>query len=448
MFPGEAQNIRHPFIFVGVSMPMPTSTVQRFIFGAVIPLFLIFLIAIPVKSSLAGDHNPLNDPAAGLMSRGDYEKAVEELRKALNLFPYDTSVRKNLAAAYLALGRQQLERKQYDAAAENFDEARKLVADSGDYGILRGIALYLGKRYDEAAVELEQARRSGENNVSLFLYLGLVYYDTGNLPAAMESWDRALEIDPENKFVRDMEVKARRESAVEAHMGKEFSSMFVISYDEGMKSDLADAVLDTLETAYNRVGSDFSCFPVARIPVILYTRKDYRLVTAGPEWSGGLYDGKVRLPIGGASEITPVLRSVLFHEYTHVVVGEITGDNCPTWLNEGLAEYEGRKEYSPPTTELEKAAVSDGLLAFSGLEQSMSSLNKKDATLAYQQSYSLVSFMISAYGLHKVREILVNLGSGMRIEAAISKAFADYGLTFNGIQDEWRSYLRKKYQAN
>lgn len=75
----------------------------------------------------------------------------------------------------------------------------------------------MGKRYDEAAVELEQARQSGENNVSLFLYLGLVYYDTGNLSAAIESWDRALELDPENKFVRDMEAKARRESAVEAH---------------------------------------------------------------------------------------------------------------------------------------------------------------------------------------------------------------------------------------
>jgi len=448
MFPVEAQNIRHTFIIARILLSVPTSQVQRFMLGIIIPFLLFFLVAIPVKSSHAGDYSPLNEPAAGLMSRGDYEKAVEELRKTLNLFPYDSSVRKNLAAAYSALGRQQLDRKQYDAAAENFDEARKLVADNRDYGILRGIALYFGKRYDEATVELEQARQSGGDNVTLFMYLGLVYYDIGNLPAAMESWDRALELDPENKFVRDMEAKARRESAVEAHMGKEFSSMFVISYDEGTKSDLADAVLDTLETAYNRVGSDFSCFPAARIPVILYTRKDYRLVTAGPEWSGGLYDGKVRLPIGGAAEISPVLRAVLFHEYTHVVVGEITGDNCPTWLNEGLAEYEGRKEYSPPTPELEKAAVSDGLLAFAGLEQSMSSLGKKDAVLAYQQSYSLVSFMISAYGLHKVRDILVNLGRGMQIDAAISKAFADYGLTFGGIQDEWRSYLRKKYQAN
>ena len=366
---------------------------SRLLLGAKIlfPLFLMFII--PAQHSHAGDYNPLSDSAVELMAREDYERAVVELRKAFSLFPYDASVRKNLTAAYAALGRQQLDRKQFDAAAENFDEARKLASDNRDYGILRGIALYLGKRYDEAAVELEQARQSGGDNIPLLLYLGLVYYDTGNLLEAIESWNRALILDPGNKFINGMVAKARRESAVEANMDREFSSMFVISYDEGTKSDLAEAVLDTLETAYNRVGSDFSYYPVARIPVILYTRKDYRSVAAVPEWSGGSYDGKVRLPIGGATEVTPVLRGVLFHEYTHVVVVEITKENCPTWLNEGLAEYEGRKEYSLPTSELEKAAKSDGFIPFANLGKSLSSLNPREAALAYQQSYSLVSFM-------------------------------------------------------
>lgn len=421
---------------------------HRLLLGAILSFLVLFLFFVPVQHSHADDYNPLNDSTAELMGRGDYEKAVEELRKAFSLFPYNESIRRNLAVAYASLGRQQLDRKQFDAAADNFDDARKLLPDRREYGILRGIALYKGKRYDEAAIELEQARKTGEDNVSLFLYLGLVYYDSGNLAGAVELWDKALALDPENKFIRDMAAKARRESAVEANMDREFSSMFVISYDEGTKSDLAEAVLDTLETAYNRVGSDFSYYPVARIPVILYTRKDYRSVAAVPEWSGGSYDGKVRLPIGGATEVTPVLRGVLFHEYTHVVVVEITKENCPTWLNEGLAEYEGRKEYSLPTSELEKAAKSDGFIPFANLGKSLSSLNPREAALAYQQSYSLVSFMISAYGLYQVREILVNLGQGMRFETAIAKAFADYGLTFDGILDEWRSHLRKKYEVN
>jgi hypothetical protein len=140
-----------------------------------------------------------------------------------------------------------------------------------------------------------------------------------------------------------------------------------------------------------------------------------------------------------------MLRGVLFHEYTHVVVGEITKGNCPTWLNEGLAEVEGRKEFTPPVAELETAAKTGEFIPFRALEGSLSSLDTRKALLAYQQSYSLVNFMITAYGMHKVREILVNLGSGMGSEAAIAGAFADYRLDFDGILQEWRTQLRKEY---
>ncbi len=410
---------------------------------AAISFLLLSVLNVPPLG--AGDVRSLNESAAELMRRGEYENALEQLRKTYDLFPYDESVRKDLIAAYAAVGKHQIELKQFDEAAESFDSARKLAPENPDFGILRGIALYLGKRYDEAAVELEQARQGRENNAALFYYLGRVYYDTGNLPQAMEMLDKALALDPKNEAIREMTSKARRESAVESRMEKGYSSMFTISYDEGTRPDLADAVLDTLETAYNRVGSDLSYYPTARVPVILYTRKDYRSVTAGPEWSGGLYDGKVRLPVGGAKEISPVLRGVLFHEYTHVVVGELTRGNCPVWLNEGLAEVEGRKEYDTPTPELDNAAKTGDFLPFSTLEKTMASLDAKSAALAYQQSYSLVSFMITAYGQYKVRDILVNLGKGMQLKEAIGAAFSDYGLDYMGIIGEWNDSMTKKY---
>jgi tetratricopeptide (TPR) repeat protein len=421
---------------------------HRLSLRAAIAFLSLFLSAVSVPQASAGDPYLLNDSANELMQRGEYEKALEQLQNAFSLFPYNESIRKSLTAAYVEVGKRQLTRNQSDAAAENFENARKLSPDIQDYGILRGIALYSGKRYDEAAIVLEQARQNGGDNVPLLFYLGRVYYDTGELTRAIDAWDRALAIDPEIKAIRDIAEKARRESAVENRMEKGYSGKFMISYDEGTRSDLADAVLDVLETAYNRVGYDLSYYPATRVPVILYTKKDYRSVTAGPEWSGGLYDGKVRLPIGGAGEITPILRAVLSHEYTHVVVAELTKGNCPTWLNEGLAEFEGRKEYNPPMAELVKAAKTGGYISFTTLEKSLAALDAKGASLAYQQSYSLVSFMISAYGLHKVREVLVNLGSGMKSEAAIAGAFADYGLDFRMIMQEWQAYMQKEYGAN
>jgi hypothetical protein len=128
-----------------------------------------------------------------------------------------------------------------------------------------------------------------------------------------------------------------------------------------------------------------------------------------------------------------------------VVVGELTRGNCPTWLNEGLAEVEGRKEFNPAMPELAGAAKTGALFPFTAMEKSLSSLDAKSALLAYQQSYAMVSFMISAYGWHKVRDTLVNLGTGMRFEAAIAGAFADYGLDLAAIVKECQEHMRKEF---
>jgi tetratricopeptide (TPR) repeat protein len=406
---------------------------------------LLLTLCLPVSQACSDEPYYSNNSAVKLMQRGEYEKALAQLQKTFSLFPYNETVRKNLAAAYAALGNRQLERKEFDEAASNFDQALKLIPENREFGTLRGIALYFGKHFDEAIIILDQVRHSGGESAVTLYYLGRAYYDSGNLEGALEAWEKALTLEPANKTVRELAEKVRREYAVESSMGKGYRSLFVISYDEGSGSELAQSVLESLETAYNRVGSDLDFYPTVRVPVILYTRKDFRSVTASPEWSGGLYDGKVRLPIGGARNITPMLRGVLFHEYTHVAVGEMTRKNCPTWLNEGLAEVEGRKEYDPPLTALEATARTGKFLPFANLEKSLLAMNSKDAALAYQQSYSLVRYMISSYGWHKVREILVNLGSGVTIGAAIATVFADYGLGFQGIEQDWQTSVRKEY---
>lgn len=410
---------------------------------AVIGSLLLFLFPFVVVASPP----PADNPAAPRNSvQGDPVKSLEQLQNKFRLFPYNEVVKRDLASAYSAVGQRQLKQKQFDEAADSFEQARVLFPDHQDFSVMRGVALYLGKRYDEAAYELERARLTGGDNVQLLVYLGRVCYDTGDLAAALDAWDRALELDPGNKGIREMIEKARRESAVESGMGKGYRSMFVISYDEGTMSDLADSVLKALEEAYNRVGSDLSHYPSVRVPVILYTRKDYRSVTTGPEWSGGLYDGKVRLPIGGAKALDPILRGVLTHEYTHVVVRELTKGNCPSWLNEGLAEVEGRTEYNSPLALLEAAAISGKFLDFTSLEKSLLGMNSKDAQLAYQQSYSIVQFMISSYGWYKVKEILLDLGEGRDIGAAIATVFVDYGLDYKGLVQEWQAKIMKDYQ--
>ena len=404
---------------------------------------LLFLATtVPAPDGFASDPNVLH--LTGAIPRTG--SSLEQLEKDFLLFPYNEKIRQSLASAYFESGQSLMKLKQYDEAASRFEQARALNPEISDYGILKGIALYLGKRYDEAAYELERSRQAFGDNVNILFYLGKVRYDSGDLPAALDVWERALALDPTNKSLQSVVEKGRKEMRVESGMGKGYRSMFVISYDEGTMSDLADGVLKTLESAYNRVGSDLNYYPSVRVPVILYTRKDYRNVTAGPEWSDGLYDGKVRLPIGGAAEINPMLKGVLTHEYTHVVVRELTKGNCPSWLNEGLAEVEGRTEFNPPLLALEAAAKSGKFLPFPSLEGSLLGFGGKDVRLAYEQSFSIVRYLIATYGWYKVKDLLVNLGDGKSITAAIFGVFTDFGLDYKGLVQEWQENVVKEYR--
>ena len=214
--------------------------------------------------------------------------------------------------------------------------------------------------------------------------------------------------------------------------------------DLGIHTALRHA-LDTLETAYNKIGGDLDHFPARKVPVLIYTRTDYRTVTNSPDWSGGLYDGKIRLPLGGASAVDDLLTALLFHEYTHVVVHDITSGNCPLWLNEGLAELQGRRYYNPPLHSLEKGVREKSLLPLSTLEKSFSSLPARDASLAYQQSYSMVSYLVTTYGWHKVKEILVNLGKGINTAAAVAAGLSDFSVDYQGFYREWLASVEKSY---
>jgi hypothetical protein len=414
------------------------------IFVILIATLLVFSIspAIPVY---ANEPYTLNEYAISLMEKGEHDKALEQMQRAYSMYPYDPVLKKNLAEAYTFVGQRQMKENSFEAAAASFDRARELFPDIPRYYVMRGIALYYCKYLDAAQNELERARGLGGDSIDILFYLARIQYDSGNLAACLELLEKALVLQPDFKPAVDMAAKVRRELAVEKNMDKGYSSRFVISYDAEIKSNLSGEILSVLEDAYSSVGRDLTLFPTSRIAVILYTKKDFRVVTNGPDWSGGLYDGKIRLPVGGADELTPQLKGVLYHEYTHVVVQEITNGTCPTWLNEGLAELQGRKIFNHPLGELGKAAKKGSYIPFTRLEGQFTSLNNSEAALAYQQSYSLVNFMVSSYGWPKVTELLQRLGAGDVIAVAMKKVMGDFGLDYEGVIDEWRSYMKKEF---
>ena len=394
-------------------------------------LLLLPLLAAGAPARLhAGQSGAASSPHG---TPGDFEKKLERLRASQQMFPLDEKLKRTLAEAYANYGSLLLNRRQYEQADEYFIKAGELFPDEAAFSLSRGICNYYLKRYDIARYELEHARRNGGDSPDVLYYLGQVLYDTDNRLEAVALWELALKSSPDRHEIISALKKARKEMSVEDSMDRGNSSRFNLTYDPGVNASFALAILDVLETAANQVGSELGHFPAARVPVTIYKRDDYKNVTNSPDWSGGVYDGTIRLPFGALGEITPPLRAILFHEYAHVVVFDLTRGNCPVWLNEGIAEMFGRGQFNSTSTTL-KGPIID----VRRLEGSFTSLSSAEAARAYQQSHSMVSYLVTSFGWHRVKEILVNLGKGMSTASAIAAALQDYSLGYDGLIREWR----------
>ena len=423
---------------------MHTTPVTRLDFKRfhVLPaILLVILLSAHIPAQLHAGQGDSAPPPHG--TPAEYDSRLEKLRSAYLLFPLNELLKHDLAEAYAVNGTVLFKKRQFEQADENYVKALELYPDESNYTLMRGICNYYLKKYDIARYELGRLLTLKPDSVEALQYLGLTLYETDNRQQAMELWEQALTLAPGRTDIVELLEKSRRETAVEAAMDRGHSSRFNLTYDPDVNASTAQAILDVLESAANQIGAELGHFPEARVPVAIYKRDDYKTVTASPDWSGGVYDGTIRLPFGAMGEITAPLRGILFHEYAHVVVFDLTHGNCPVWLNEGIAEMFGRRQFSHPQTEQLQAASKGATVDLRKLEGSFSGLSARDAATAYQQSHSMVNYLVTAYGWHRVKGLLVNLGKGLNMTAAVAQTFQDYSITYNGLINEWREATQR-----
>jgi hypothetical protein len=129
--------------------------------------------------------------------------------------------------------------------------------------------------------------------------------------------------------------------------------------------------------------------------------------------------------------MTPPLKALLFHEYTHVLVRYLGKGRVPVWLNEGLAEVAGRRHHVPRLTLPQGRAVN-----LAALDRPFTELPDELVPLAYQQSYLRVNRLLELCGWPPLAELLQRLGRGEAWEAAIAGAYAPCGYDWPRLQVE------------
>ena len=198
-------------------------------------------------------------------------------------------------------------------------------------------------------------------------------------------------------------------------------------------------LLPLLDTAFNTLHDRLGEYPRDEIKVILYSRAVFQDITRAPDWSGGAYDGKIRIPVGGLATVEEAvgLLPILTHEMTHAFLYRMAPRGLPLWFNEGLATtFQG---WDPAKIRAWFAEHPP---------QSIATLNDIDRTLqgrggdvtaGYAAALLAISELEEIRGFGAVRRVITGVGAGQPFE----EVFRDeVRLEVAEFQDRWLKGMR------
>jgi tetratricopeptide (TPR) repeat protein len=282
-----------------------------------------------------------------------------------------------------------------------------------------------------AADAAEKAARVDPRDPAARTLLGDALLTLGQRTRAADAYKASLALRA------DPVVKKKLEEIQPQPAGAAGGAQFRLRYDGGINEPLGVAVLQVLTSAFSEYEHRLGFTPPEPVTVVLQTETDF-LEGGAPGWAEGVYDGTVRIPVKGIDQPTQRLQVLLRHELAHSFVTSRTGGNCPTWLQEGVAQWleggaAGRSDGS-----LQARARSGGLLPLLTLEAPFQNLPPADVGVAYAESLSGIAHLLRLRGEEGVVRLLAALGDGTPSEEALPVAV---GLSYPEFEKSWEQYL-------
>lgn len=319
-----------------------------------------------------------------------------------------------------------------EEAAANFDEALKKKPTDPMLLLGAGVAAHLRGRTDDARRALADALRIDPSLTSASLLLGEILYRAGDLDGAVGVYEQALANAPANAQLAKRLEAWHKEAELHSRFGQRLGDHFTVLFEGPAEAQLADKAVAILESAYWRIGTALNTYPPDVITVVLYTREQFRDITQSPTWAGGVFDGRIRVPVQGALQNPREFERVLTHEFTHALVRAVASRDVPTWLNEGLAViFEG----SSATVREGQLRAAKKRMPLASLERSFGALDRDAAVQAYAESAAAVQAMLDLGGANAVAGLLTDIGRGLPFAEAFERNML---ISYAAFQDTLR----------
>jgi tetratricopeptide (TPR) repeat protein len=314
-----------------------------------------------------------------------------------------------------------LEDRRFAEAAELFEAAARRAPRDATLRFGAGVAHLMQGKNAEARRAFEAALAIDPMLTDAAVLLGQALYRDGQLQDAIKAYESALRHAPNHAELTAALAQWRKEASTEGQFFQAQGAHFTVHFEGPADDAAAQRALEVLEEAYWRIGRELSIYPQRPLSVVLYTREQFRDVTRSPEWASGVYDGRIKVPMAGASESTSELRRVLEHELVHAMVATAAGPTVPAWLNEGLATA-----LEPEGTEWaeEQLRASSVRVPLAQLTRGFRGLSAAQARAAYAQSALAVKSLLDRQGSAGVVRLLQAVGRGVPFAEAFHQSIA------------------------
>lgn len=122
---------------------------------------------------------------------GDYDKALADYDRALQLDPKD-------AVALTNRGNIYRDDEEYERALADYDAALQFAPDDGDVHYSRALVLIELREYDRAIADFDRAVALKPDFATAYIDRGITHVSRGSYDRALADFDQMLAIDPKN----------------------------------------------------------------------------------------------------------------------------------------------------------------------------------------------------------------------------------------------------------
>ncbi|HWZ33788.1 MAG TPA: hypothetical protein VNX18_20755 [Bryobacteraceae bacterium] len=311
-------------------------------------------------------------------------------------------------------GLDDFEQERRDAARLDINQVMSAIrastpmpatAPEGMKGIAGEAAQFIQSGQPARALEMLQAELRRRKDPVLLALAGVAAWKADDTRHALEYWRGSLDLKPNPELevlVRRVEREAKSDQSADKLVG----TRVVLRYDSAaVKTDAAREMLGALDEDYSRISQQLGCVVDEKIVAIVQSQDAYRKTTNAAEWSGGQFDGRIRVPVIAGQAMNAEMRRVFAHETVHACLSML--GRWPAWLQEGLAQKLSGDRLRPAVSqEIAQMAREHKLPKLENIGQDWSRLDSDHALIAYGLSLAAVEALYDNFHADGVGNLL------------------------------------------